>query len=155
MYPGNSSYNHGCGQTVFKNGIPYRFQHVEDLVVELLVSAVRMHRVHVVACQVSVMLNQTILQHRNLMRKTVLGCISSSSSSLSKKQDEDGFLRIENADFPINPLKLDVKSSMECESASLSNCSWIAYAFDERIGSCFVWDNKLFDLKKLIQGDSN
>ncbi|KAK0600878.1 hypothetical protein LWI29_019096 [Acer saccharum] len=88
---------------------------------------------------------------RRCVRKTVLGCSGSSSS----RQDEDGFLRIENADFPINPLKLDVKSSMECESASLSNCSWIAYAFDERIGSCFVWDNDLLDLKKLIQGDSN
>ncbi|TXG67193.1 hypothetical protein EZV62_008468 [Acer yangbiense] len=88
---------------------------------------------------------------RRCVSKTVIGCSGSSSS----RQDEDGFLRIENADFPINPLKLDVKSSMDCESASLSNCSWIAYAFDERIGSCFVWDNELFDLKKLIQGDSN
>ncbi|KAK1581340.1 hypothetical protein Q3G72_005124 [Acer saccharum] len=88
---------------------------------------------------------------RRCVRKTVLGCSGSSSS----RQDEDGFLRIKNADFPINPLKLDVKSNMECESASLSNCSRIAYAFDERIGSCFVWDHDLLDLKKLIQGDSN
>ncbi|KAI9186644.1 hypothetical protein LWI28_019410 [Acer negundo] len=88
---------------------------------------------------------------RRRVRKTVLGCSSNSSS----RQDEDGFLTIENADFPINPLKLDVKSSMECESASLSNCSWIAYAFNERNGLCFVWDNDLLDLKKLIQGDSN
>ncbi|KAL5802702.1 hypothetical protein ACOSQ4_031007 [Xanthoceras sorbifolium] len=81
------------------------------------------------------------------VRKTQLGC---NSSSLSKK---DGFKRIENADFPINPLKLDVRSSMECESASLSNCSWIAYAFDN--GSCLVWDKDLFELKQLLDGDSN
>ncbi|KAL5737876.1 hypothetical protein ACOSP7_030637 [Xanthoceras sorbifolium] len=81
------------------------------------------------------------------VRKTQLGC---NSSSLSKK---DGFKRIENADFPINPLKFDVRSSMECESASLSNCSWIAYAFDN--GSCLVWDKDLFELKQLLDGDSN
>ncbi|KAK1582925.1 hypothetical protein Q3G72_019560 [Acer saccharum] len=68
---------------------------------------------------------------KSCVRKTELSC---SNSSLSKK---DGFLPIKNADFPINPLKLDVRSSMECESASLSNCSWIAYAFDERSGLCF------------------
>ncbi|KAK4851742.1 hypothetical protein QYF36_018001 [Acer negundo] len=88
---------------------------------------------------------------RCCVRKTVLGCSSNSSS----RQDEDGFLRIENADFPINPQKLNVTSSMECKSASLRNCSWIAYAFDEINGSCFVWDNELFDLKKLMQGDIN
>ncbi|KAK4852359.1 hypothetical protein QYF36_023276 [Acer negundo] len=64
---------------------------------------------------------------KSCVRKTELSC---SNSSLSKK---DGFLPIKDADFPINPLKLDVRSSMEYESASLSNCYWIAYAFDELV----------------------
>ncbi|KAK4852420.1 hypothetical protein QYF36_023914 [Acer negundo] len=86
---------------------------------------------------------------RRSVRKAGLGC---NSSSLSKK---DRFLRINYTDLPINPLKLDVRSSMECESASLSNCSWIAYSFDEGTGSCFVWDNDLLDLKQLLEGDEN
>ncbi|KAI9185691.1 hypothetical protein LWI28_009777 [Acer negundo] len=86
---------------------------------------------------------------RRCVRKAGLGC---NSSSLSKK---DRFLRINYTDLPINPLKLDVRSSMECESASLSNCSWIAYSFDEGTGSCFVRDNDLLDLKQLLEGDEN
>ena len=31
----------------------------------------------------------------------------------------------------------------------------LAYAFDERSGSCLVWDNDLLDLKQLLDGDSN
>ncbi|KAK2639281.1 hypothetical protein Ddye_027076 [Dipteronia dyeriana] len=86
---------------------------------------------------------------RPCMRKTELGC---NSSILSKK---DRFLRIKFADLPINPLKLDVRSSMKCGSASLSNCSWIAYSFDEGTGSCSVWDNDLLDLKQLSEGEAN
>ncbi|KAK2639278.1 hypothetical protein Ddye_027073 [Dipteronia dyeriana] len=86
---------------------------------------------------------------RRCVRKTVLGC---NSSSLSKK---DRFQHIKYAGLPINPLKLNVRSSMECESASLSNCSWIAYSFDEDTGSCSVWDNDLLDLKQLSEGGKN
>ncbi|KAK4851784.1 hypothetical protein QYF36_018411 [Acer negundo] len=89
------------------------------------------------------------VQARRCVRKTVLGC---NSSSLSKK---DRFLRINYTDLPIHPLKLEARSSMECESASLRNCSWIAYSFDEGTGSCFVWDNDLIDLKQLLEGDDN
>ncbi|TXG67197.1 hypothetical protein EZV62_008472 [Acer yangbiense] len=86
---------------------------------------------------------------RRCVRKTVLGC---NSSSLSKK---DGFLRIKYADLPINPQKLDVKSSRECEYATLNNCSRIAYSFDVETGSCLVWDNDLLDLKQLSEDDAN
>ncbi|KAI9186452.1 hypothetical protein LWI28_017371 [Acer negundo] len=87
--------------------------------------------------------------HRRCVRKTVLGC---NSSSLSKK---DEFLLIKYAGLPSHSLKLDVRSSMECKSASLSNCSWIAYSFDEEAGSCLVWDNDLLDLKQLSEVDAN
>ena len=63
MYPGNSSYNHG--QEVFKDSIPLRLLRVEDLIVDLLVYAIRLHRCHVVACKVS-NLNQRVLGHRDL-----------------------------------------------------------------------------------------
>ncbi|KAK4850731.1 hypothetical protein QYF36_009346 [Acer negundo] len=86
---------------------------------------------------------------RRCVRKTVLGC---NSSSLSKK---DEFLLIKYAGLPSHSLKLDVRSSMECKSASLSNCSWIAYSFDEEAGSCLVWDNDLLDLKQLSEVDAN
>ena len=42
---------------------------------------------------------------------------------------------------------------MDCESASLNNCSCSAYAYDSK--ECTVWSGDLLNLQQLSESDSN
>ncbi|KAJ0045513.1 hypothetical protein Pint_04395 [Pistacia integerrima] len=87
-----------------------------------------------------------MLAAKRCKRKTKLQC---RDNSLSEK---DGFKKISNVEFPSNAKTLDFRSAEECRSASLGNCSWNAYAFDER--GCLVWDD-FYNLTKHLDDNNN
>ena len=58
----------------------------------------------------------------------------------------DAFLSIPNMLFPVNSVALRVNNIEECKSACLSNCSCIAYGYDNR---CFIWIGELVNLQQL------
>ena len=69
------------------------------------------------------------------MRKTPLQCWN------------DTFFVISNTVFPVDAEKLTVTKPEECEKACLSNCSCIAYAYDN---GCLIWKGALVNLQKVL-----
>ncbi|KAK4774891.1 hypothetical protein SAY86_009826 [Trapa natans] len=66
------------------------------------------------------------------VRKTPTNCGSSNSST-----EDDGFLRLEKIKVPAYP-EWSSSSKDECRNRCSSNCSCLAYAFDEGVG-CMSW----------------
>ncbi|KAJ9129288.1 hypothetical protein P3X46_033903 [Hevea brasiliensis] len=87
---------------------------------------------------------------------TYQGCVRKASLQCndSRVLEKDGFYHMRNFILPSNQVKLHVNNTEDCRSASLGNCSWIAYALDYDQG-CLVWENELFDLKIPLDGDTN
>ncbi|KAF2285915.1 hypothetical protein GH714_008933 [Hevea brasiliensis] len=86
--------------------------------------------------------------YQRCVRKASLQC------SDSRVLEKDGFYHMRNFILPSNPVKLHVNNTEDCRSASVGNCSWIAYAWDYE-QECLVWENELFDLKIPLDGDTN
>ncbi|KAG1330558.1 putative G-type lectin S-receptor-like serine/threonine-protein kinase [Cocos nucifera] len=62
--------------------------------------------------------------------------------------EKDGFLQLSNVQLPATPEPFaeGVGSAKECEVACLSNCSCVAYAYDN---GCLVWKGVILNLKRL------
>ena len=81
------------------------------------------------------------------------------SSGCSRKTNltcaEDGFLSRTSVSVPANKKhSYGARSSKECESNCLENCSCTAYTYDE-IDGCSVWTGDLLNLQQLVAGDGN
>lgn len=62
------------------------------------------------------------------MRETDLQCTKNMAVG------KDGFLLMSKVDWPENPLQQwHIGNRLACESASLNNCSCIAYAYDQKV----------------------
>ncbi|PON66948.1 S-receptor-like serine/threonine-protein kinase [Trema orientale] len=82
-------------------------------------------------------------------RRTNLQCGNNSLANVEK----DKFLEMPSMSLPENKLSLRVRSTAECESSCLNNCSCTAYAYDEN--GCSIWTGDLLNLNQVGAGDSS
>ncbi|PON85834.1 S-locus glycoprotein [Trema orientale] len=86
------------------------------------------------------------------LRKTILPCEKSDSSSSSQGGNQDGFQKISNMKLPdfyeYVPTPFDIGT---CGSWCLQNCSCLAYSYVQGIG-CLVWSDGLLDIEEFPIG---
>lgn len=75
------------------------------------------------------------------------GCVRVSKLQCGGK---DGFLEMNNMRLPAKPDNLTVKSSKECESRCMNDCSCNAYTYNS--GGCLVWKGEVRNLANIYGG---
>ncbi|KAK1557127.1 hypothetical protein Q3G72_018523 [Acer saccharum] len=85
------------------------------------------------------------------VRKSPLQCERINQTGDVKK--EDGFLKLGTMKLPYLAARSSV-SVVNCREYCLSNCSCIAYAYDDGIG-CMTWTGSLIDLQKFSIGGAD
>uniref|UniRef100_A0A803QK34 Receptor-like serine/threonine-protein kinase n=1 Tax=Cannabis sativa TaxID=3483 RepID=A0A803QK34_CANSA len=85
------------------------------------------------------------------IRDTKLQCEKINGST--KGNERDTFLEIHIMLLPENKQSVEAKSSDECKSKCLINCSCTAYAYDTL--GCSIWKGDVLNMVQLGVGDSN
>lgn len=79
------------------------------------------------------------------VRATPLQCGGSSSAGTGK----DKFYQMDSVRLPDNPQSADARSSSECESVCLNNCSCSAYSYSS---GCSLWFGNLLNIQEQYDG---
>ncbi|XP_062106209.1 G-type lectin S-receptor-like serine/threonine-protein kinase At4g03230 [Humulus lupulus] len=87
------------------------------------------------------------------IRDTKLQCEKINGSTIAKGNERDTFLEMHIMLLPENKRAVEAKSSAECKSKCLINCSCTAYAYDTI--DCSIWTGELLNLVQLGADDSN
>ncbi|CAL5335871.1 unnamed protein product [Camellia sinensis] len=82
-------------------------------------------------------------------RKVPLQCGNDSQAN----GQNDQFLWISKVRLPANPIVLQVRSAVDCESACFGNCSCSAYVYGS--DGCSIWSEDLFNVEQLTNDDTD
>ncbi|KAL7218148.1 hypothetical protein ACSBR2_011426 [Camellia fascicularis] len=82
-------------------------------------------------------------------RKAPLQCGNDSQAN----GQNDQFLWISKIRLPVNPIVLQVRSAVDCESACFGNCSCSGYVYGS--DGCSIWREDLFNMEQLTNDDTD